>query len=412
MVSSGQINGDWNSIKIVLDTYQKEVDSLDNGWKGPSHDSLVQKTHSFLGEYTGTIGEEMSAFAYACDLYKNYKITKSNIEITRRNYNAAVRGKDKLNASKFASQLNSLRKELNDLKDKIETNLQVASSSKLTATNTNTSNISIPTSEEFLKAGVIDNPEKIGTVNMGSQLVSSVRRSVSAASSYSGGGTTSSGGTISPSTGSTTSIDYGNLDMTNYPKGSSKEDGLARAVLVAKYLIENGGFTKEQAAAIVGVYLDENNCDPGSYMAAEKNGRGASGTGGNGYGAGIASWTFAGFKNQCLSDAGYPANTPIESLSLQQQCDMVIAMSQKSNKKYYDALKRCNTIEDASATAVIITGGVGYSNHWSTHPTQAEAKAMSDKYGRANDARFGRSSYHWNLDKRRLENAKAVYKYL
>jgi len=31
---------------------------------------------------------------------------------------------------------------------------------------------------------------------------------------------------------------------------------------------------------------------------------------------------------------------------------------------------------------------------------------MSDLYGRSNDKRFGKSPYHWDLDKRRLNYAK------
>jgi hypothetical protein len=77
-------------------------------------------------------------------------------------------------------------------------------------------------------------------------------------------------------------------------------------------------------------------------------------------------------------------------------------------KRYYDALRRTNNIEDASATAVLITGGVGHSKNWLTHPTVAEAKALSDFYGRSNDRRFGKSPYHWDLDKRRLEYARRV----
>ena len=196
---------------------------------------------------------------------------------------------------------------------------------------------------------------------------------------------------------------YGNLDMNNYPDGQYDQAACkARSVLVAKYLVQNGGFTKEQAAAMVGVFWDENGCYPGEVMKAEYKANK------NSYGAGIGSWTSQSYKNQCLKDAGLPANTPIESLSMQQQCDMIIAMSQKSNKKYYDALKRCDNIEDASATAVCITGGVGFSNNWSTHPTAAEAKKLSEWYGSRNDKKYGYSEYHHNLDKRRLAYAKAV----
>ena len=95
---------------------------------------------------------------------------------------------------------------------------------------------------------------------------------------------------------------------------------------------------------------------------------------------------------------------------MKQQADMIIAMSQTGeNKTYYDALKRCDNIEDASATAVVITGGVGFSNNWKTHPTQAEAKQLSNWYANRNDSKYGYSDYHHNLDTRRLDYAKEIY---
>ena len=205
---------------------------------------------------------------------------------------------------------------------------------------------------------------------------------------------------------------YGELDMSTYPVGMSHEDQIARATLVSKYLMKNGGFTAEQAAAMAGVFVDENGCVPGNVMEAEKNGKGVPGTGGNGYGA----WTFGDFKERCLADAGYPAGTRIEDLTLQQQCDLIIAMSQSTNwqsgsnmKTYYDALKRCNNIEDASATAQIITGGVGKSSNWGTHPTVDEAKAMADWYAYSNDNTYGYSDYHHGMYERRLGYSEEIY---
>ena len=209
---------------------------------------------------------------------------------------------------------------------------------------------------------------------------------------------------------------YGELDMSTYPVGMSHEDQIARATLVSKYLMKNGGFTAEQAAAMAGVFVDENGCVPGNVMEAEKNGKGVPGTGGNGYGAGIGAWTFGDFKERCLADAGYPAGTRIEDLTLQQQCDLIIAMSQSTNwqsgsnmKTYYDALKRCNNIEDASATAQIITGGVGKSSNWGTHPTVDEAKAMADWYAYSNDNTYGYSDYHHGMYERRLGYSEEIY---
>ena len=196
----------------------------------------------------------------------------------------------------------------------------------------------------------------------------------------------------------------GKYDINNYPDGQyDRAAAKERSVIVANYLVENGGFTKDQAAAMVGVYWDENGCYPGEVMKDEyKKSK-------NSYGAGIGSWTSQSYKNECLKAAGLPANTPIESLTMKQQADMIIAMSQTGeNKTYYNALKRCDNIEDASATAVVITGGVGFSNNWKTHPTQADAKNLANWYANRNDSKYGYSDYHHNLDTRRLEYAKEI----
>ena len=203
-------------------------------------------------------------------------------------------------------------------------------------------------------------------------------------------------------------IQQDTIQRPEYKISNKPKDVMDRAVRVANYLHEHGDFSKDQAAAIAGVMIDENNVDPTSYMKAEKAGKGAKGTGGFGYGAGIGSWTFADTKNALLKAGGYKPNTPIESLSLDEQANLLVLDSNGRMKRYYDALRRTNNIEDASATAVLITGGVGHSKNWLTHPTVAEAKALSDFYGRSNDRRFGKSPYHWDLDKRRLEYARRV----
>jgi len=218
--------------------------------------------------------------------------------------------------------------------------------------------------------------------------------------------TNSNTSTNNSSSSTPVSYDVGNLDMDNYPTDLSRESSLQRGTLVAKYLMQNGNFSAEQAAAIAGVFVDENGCYPGDLNDGVK--QQEIEWYGSGYGAGIGSWTGVNEKNQVLADAGYPAGTLIENLSLKEQCNLVIANSQKSSKTYYDALRRCNNIEDASATAVIITGGVGFSSNWSTHPTQAEAAAMAEYYGTANDSTFGYSDYHHNCDQRRLQLAKEI----
>ena len=201
------------------------------------------------------------------------------------------------------------------------------------------------------------------------------------------------------------------LDMSSYPTTGQydHEKGLERAILFAKYLVMYGGFTPVQAAAIAGTALHDNGCFPGSVMEAEKNGLGAPGTGGNGYGAGIGSWSLESYKIKCLEDAGYSPNTKIEDLTFKEQCDMLIKNSNSYMKYYYDALRRCDNIVDASATAQIITGGIGFSNNWSTHPTVEEAKRMGQYYAAANNQRYGYSEYHNSNYEGKLSCIEEVY---
>ena len=376
MVSETKVMNDLASLASLFSKYNSIFNSLSSSWRGDSFDKLLKSAQEFSDEYYGSLKKQLEAFGAACDLYARYDVAKRNKEIATNNYNQAVSRGDSSRINEFSSQISTFEAKANDYKKQIESYLLTASKYKLDATN-------------YYGSEAVTPPVKPTTPKTSAP--TSPR--TSAPTYYSGS-------------------NVGDLDMTNYPKGRTRKDGLQRSVLVAKYLMKYGGFTAIQAAAMAGVYLDENNCTPGDVMEAERAGRGARGTGGNGYGAGIASWTFVDFKNQCLKDAGFPANTPIESLTFKQQCDMIIAMSQKSCKKYYNALKRCTTVEDASATAVIITGGVGYSKNWNTHPTPAEAAHMAEVYGRSNDRRFGYSPHHWGGHIRRLNNAKEILQYL
>lgn len=84
---------------------------------------------------------------------------------------------------------------------------------------------------------------------------------------------------------------------------------------------------------------------------------------------------------------------------------MLYADQNNGSKRYYDALRRTNNLEDAAATSFIITGGVGHSKNWSTHPTPAEARELAEIYGRSNDRLFGYSPYHHGSFDRRYEKS-------
>ena len=86
--------------------------------------------------------------------------------------------------------------------------------------------------------------------------------------------------------------------MDNYPTDLSRESSLQRGTLVAKYLMQNGNFSAEQAAAIAGVFVDENGCYPGDLNDGVK--QQEIEWYGSGYGAGIGSWTGVNEKNQVL----------------------------------------------------------------------------------------------------------------
>lgn len=189
---------------------------------------------------------------------------------------------------------------------------------------------------------------------------------------------------------------------------SAPGDVLDRALTVARKLVSMG-MQPIHAAGIVGVFMDENGCNPKLYCKAEAAGRGAKGTGGFGYGAGIGSWTGEAYKNKLLALVGLPPNTPIESLDLNKQAEILMAdIKQGPMSKYYKKLQTAPDITTASASAVVITGGPGYGKWAGPYCSAADAKHVSDVYGASNDKRFGRSPNHWNLDVRRLEYAKQV----
>lgn len=418
---------DADSVAGYGNDYDGIVRGID-GWSGASYDHLVSHTENITSGFN-QVQNQMAKYAQARAKFAEYQkvkttINQKKVELTSAKYklnSKDISDEEKASLNDEIERLNNEIQELEEKKDglkgEIEGLLGEIGGVEVSAdSGVGTYDVNVDTG--FDDGGYTGGGSSVGgysgsVSNSGSSSVSRTLTPNTGSSKKSDSTSTKSDSSSkeksSTKTTSGKNVKVGDLDMDNYPKGDSLEDGKERAVLVAKYLMKNGGFTAEQAAAMAGVYLDENNCDPGEVMEAEKNGQGAPGTGGNGYGAGIASWTFEDSKRQSLSDAGFDPDTPIENLSMAEQCDVIIAESQKSSKQYYDALKRCDTLEDASATAVVITGGVGFSNNWDTHPTPAEAKALADYYGSANDASFGASDYHWNLDQRRLEYAKEIY---
>lgn len=91
------------------------------------------------------------------------------------------------------------------------------------------------------------------------------------------------------------------------------------------------------------------------------------------------------------------------------QCEMVVREMNGSMKKYYDALKRTNNMVDASATAILITAGVGYAkDKWDTHPDWDDAENVAKIYADSNNKRFGYNKDRINSSKKRLGYAKKI----
>ena len=134
MVSSGTVTSDASSLSSLLSKYQSSISDLSSSWKGTSYDNLTSKASEFVSEFGDTIQKEMSAFANACNLYEEYQTAKSSLEQARSNYNRAVASGDKSSASNYNSQINEYSTKMDNLKKEINSYLEQAKSSKLTAT--------------------------------------------------------------------------------------------------------------------------------------------------------------------------------------------------------------------------------------------------------------------------------------
>ena len=134
MVSSGSVNNDLNSVKSVLSSYSSQISGFDGSWKGTSHDSIISKAEAFVSEYTSAIESGMTAFASACDKYKEYKSYKDALKAAQSNLSQANSLKDSAAQTTYSNQVSEYTEKMNSIKSEIESLLSTASSNKLTAT--------------------------------------------------------------------------------------------------------------------------------------------------------------------------------------------------------------------------------------------------------------------------------------
>ena len=106
-------------------------------WQGVSHDNLVTKSEDFQSEYLSTLEGEMTSFANACNLYEQYKSTKQSLETEKKQYSQAQSNNDKNAMSILSENIAACESTLSNLKSQIESYLEAAASTVLTATSIN-----------------------------------------------------------------------------------------------------------------------------------------------------------------------------------------------------------------------------------------------------------------------------------
>ena len=136
MVSGGTVSSDLSALKSTAQNYTSEISGLSGVWKGLSHDNLVTKAEEFISEYSSTIDSEMSAFASACDLYKEYEQTKQSLNSAKSSYDSAVSSKDSSSISQYGNQVSTYQNKLTELKNQIESLLSTAKSTTLESAST------------------------------------------------------------------------------------------------------------------------------------------------------------------------------------------------------------------------------------------------------------------------------------
>lgn len=176
----------------------------------------------------------------------------------------------------------------------------------------------------------------------------------------------------------------------------------ANALKIMSVLQAQLGLTKQQAAGIAGVLIAESGCNPQSFGRQEKAGTyHSSGANNEGtpygtkhcpwsYGAGICAWTFTQTKEKVLmgglgisreNAVAIIKGAGIESLSLDQQIQMLVYYLKVMQKNTLIGVTKCDTASLAAAT-FYCHAVAGYSS--STQPaTQTEIAEKNRAYAKA-----------------------------
>lgn len=132
----------------------------------------------------------------------------------------------------------------------------------------------------------------------------------------------------------------------NISNSQQKANG---ASLMKFFKSDSLGLTTEQAAGLAGVLYAESGWNPGSFNRVEAAGRGARGTGGGNYGAGLAQWTFER-KHKMLNWYNQTHGTrfsKVEEIPLAGQAEMIAHELKNERPEIYRLLQQARTVEQA-----------------------------------------------------------------
>ena len=372
--SCNNLKGFAEKMGSTIDNLKAVVNGLSGKWIGPASESFIEHTNEFISQFEGA--KETLAmsvlFLHGCsDRYQDVD------DAAYKELIALVGGQDKIDNIDVSSLPSARLKEslshqgfdkrIGTPLDNTESSAEEISKEKST-----------PAEETSQKENYANSWQSPSGYESGYQSGGSDWRysEKGAGSYYPGSGT--DGYYHGGKSGRHNHHDNRSKDSFSYDKESgfnysevdkylnveSDEGSLDKAVLIAKYLTENGGFTPVQAAAIAGAYLNGNNYNHSRHTESRWNDFDDNDN------VGISSLTSEESKKEVLEAAGLPENTSIEDLTIQQQCDMIIAESQNSDNAYYEALKSCDTIEEASVATAEMTSGVSISDNWENYPNE------------------------------------------
>ena len=134
MVDVGQVTSDSSSVSSSFSSYNSSISGVAGSWEGPSFDSFNNQTTSFVSEFQSTIEGQLQAFANAISAYKTYTNARTNLEISKDNYNKANAAGKTSDAASFSQAITQYQNEMTRAKAEIESALSSASSPKLEAT--------------------------------------------------------------------------------------------------------------------------------------------------------------------------------------------------------------------------------------------------------------------------------------